>query len=261
MSVEVLITTMNQRNHEFMNKINIKTNAIVCNQTDCFEEIKFELNGNKIRFFSFNERGVGLNRNNGLMRAKGDILLIADDDLVFDDNYESKVLKNFEKFPKADVIIFNLKEENSKRYRIKKPFRVRRYNYMRFGAARLAIKTKKVTYNNIFFNIHFGGGTKISAGEDVLFLKECLDKGLVIMAVPDSLATLTNERDSTWFEGYNEKFFIDKGKLYKALSSNFSWLLAIRFCLKHRKLFKQELTSIEALKFMLKGIRNISYEK
>ena len=63
----------------------------------------------------------------------------------------------------------------------------------------------------------FGGGAKYSAGEDSIFLKSCLDNGLKIYAVPYALAFLNDDRPSTWFNGYTDKYFFDKGVLYSCL--------------------------------------------
>lgn len=93
---------------------------------------------------------------------------------------------------------------------------------MRFGAARIAFRRKSITKNGITFNLHFGGGTEYSAGEDTLFLHDCLRKGLKIVAVPDSIATLLENRESTWFKGYTDKYFLDRGALFAAISKK--WL-------------------------------------
>lgn len=62
-----------------------------------------------------NERGVGLSRNNALMRASGDILLFADDDVVYTNDYVEKIVKCFEGNQKKDLIVFNLQSLNLER--------------------------------------------------------------------------------------------------------------------------------------------------
>src|SRR5699024_5029640 len=137
------------------------------------------------------------------------------------------VKKQFEENPSADVIIFNLYEEKPTRYIIKNKFKVRFMNFMRFGAARIAFKTDSITKNGIFFNQHFGGGTEYSNGEDSLFLSECIKKRLNIIAVPVYIATLTEERDSTWLTGYDDKFFKDRGTLFYYISKKWSKFLCL----------------------------------
>ena len=252
---EILIATMFQKDFSLIEKMNVKTDAIICNQTDHYAYDQVIQNNNTYKLFNFHEKGVGLNRNNALMRSKADVCILADDDMVFYDDYASKVESWFQKYPNADVLIFNIDEENSKRYKIVKPFKVNKFNYMRFGAARIVFKRESVTRKGIFFNLHFGGGTEHSAGEDVLFLNSCLKNNLIIMAVPDSIAKLVDDRPSTWFEGHTKKFFIDKGFLYEALSPKWAKLLSLQFCIRRYRLFKEEVTFKNALKWTNEGIK------
>ena len=48
-----------------------------------------------------------------------------------------------------------------------------------------------------------------------------------------------NTNESTWFRGYNDKYFIDKGALYEAMTPAYSKLMSLQFCLRHRNMFKR----------------------
>ncbi len=255
MQIEVLVSTMHQQNTDLIEKMKLNTDAIIINQTDTVDFKEIKLNENTVRMFSFNERGVGLSRNSALMRSEADICVLADDDMVFCDGYEETVKKAFSDNPQADVIIFNLIEDgktlNRQNESIKK---VGILNYMNYGAARIAFKRKAVTYNGISFNLNFGGGTKHLSGEDTLFLRECLKKGLNVIAVPEALATLKDERESTWFKAFDEKYFFDKGVLLKlahpVLAKPFAFYLAYR----HKSFDGNKMGGSGALKEILKGI-------
>jgi len=262
MQIEVLVSTMHQKDTALIQKMNLSTDAIIINQTENVDFKEIKLNNNTVRMFSFNERGVGLSRNSALMRSEADICILADDDMVFCDGYEETVEKAFSENPEADVIIFNLIEDNESLNRrndtIKK---VGILNYMNYGAARIAFKRKAVTYNGISFNLNFGGGTKHLSGEDTLFLRECLKKGLNIIAVPEALAVLKNERESTWFKAFDEKYFFDKGVLLKlahpVLAKPFAFYLAYR----HKNFQGNDMGFNAALKEILKGIKFIKTNK
>lgn len=228
MRIEVLVATMFQSDHTLLDRMNIQTDAIVGNQCEINSVEKFDYKGHHITFLNFAERGVGLNRNNALMRASGDICLFADDDMVYVDGYKTLIERAFRKYPDADVIAFNLDEKNTSRYIIKKVEKVNYLNYLRYGTARVAIKLKSVRDNGIYFNQCFGGGTEHCHGEDNIFLTDCLNAGLKIYALPITIARLTNERESTWNSGYNEKYLIDQGYLYKAISKRFWKLLCLQ---------------------------------
>ena len=72
----MLVATMNQNDYSLLNKMNIQTDIIVGNQCAINKVEEFKYRGNNVRWYSFSEKGVGLNRNNALMRAKGIILYL-----------------------------------------------------------------------------------------------------------------------------------------------------------------------------------------
>lgn len=250
-TVQVLVAAMNQKDHSLLNKMNIKSDVIVGNQCDFNSVENFEYNGNKAIYLNFAEKGVGLNRNNALMRASGDICLFADDDMVYDDDYVEKIISAFNKYPAADVLIFNLHEENSKRYVIEKVERVGYLNYLRYGTARIAVRLDKIKQNGIYFNQCFGGGTEHCHGEDNIFLTDCLKNNLKIYAVPEYIATLQNVRQSTWNTGYDDKYLKDQGCLYKTISKRWWKLLCLQDALRRHKSYEKKW--IDAYRMMKNG--------
>lgn len=258
MNIQVLVATMNQCDEKIIQRMNINSDAIIINQCDRFEYKKINYNGNNIDFFSFAERGVGLSRNTALMRATSDICLFADEDMTFVDNYKELVINAFKENPDADMIMFNVPSKNPNRstYEILKKGRVRWYNSLRFGAVNIAVKTKVLRKKNIYFSLLFGGGADYSAGEDSMFIADSLKKGLKIYANPTVIGYVAQE-DSYWFKGYIDKYFIDKGAFYGLLSSRWSRLLSLQFVLRHRNMFKQDKTMLEAYRLMLQGIKEV----
>lgn len=253
MKIQVLVAAMHQTDHSLLEKMNIQTDAIIANQCDRNEVEDFEWNGHKIKYLSFAERGVGLNRNNALMRADGDICLFADDDMVYVDGYADIIERAFEENPRADVIVFNLIEKNSSRKQIQKTRKVGYLNYLRYGTARVAFRLEAVKAQGIYFNQCFGGGTEHSHGEDNLFLNACLKKGLKIYAVPQSIATLTDERPSSWDTGYGEKYLKDQGILYRTISRRWYRLLCLQDAVRRHG--KYQMGILKAYRTMIKGAR------
>jgi hypothetical protein len=104
MDLEVLVATMGQEDCSLAEKMNIQTAAVIANQCDRWG---YDVSADgKIRMISTETRGVGINRNLALQLAKGDILLFADDDLVYYDGALNGVVEAFREFPDADVIFF-----------------------------------------------------------------------------------------------------------------------------------------------------------
>lgn len=252
MELQVLVATMNQTDSSLIEKMHITTSALVGNQCGFCSIEEYNINNKKIIYYNFPERGVGLNRNNTLMRATGDICLLSDDDVEYVDDYEAIVLKNFEEHPKADVIVFNIHDPKGGRYICKKTHKVNWFNCGKYGAVRVAFRRSKVIKNAISFNLLFGGGARYSAGEDCLFVRECIKKGLKVIAVPDYILTLQDTRESTWFNGYSEKFVYDLGVSYQA---HFNKLAPIFIVLQliRRRSWWIKIGFIKAVKIAFKG--------
>jgi len=253
--LEVLVATMNQEDTQLIERMNLQSDAIIINQTDHHDYQVVQKNQQTYKIYSFAERGVGLSRNTALMRTQADFALIADDDMVYVDGYPDLVKQQFDSYPDADLIIFNLEEVDSWRFITKEAFTVNKFNYMRFGAARIALRPNRIKEKGICFHLLFGGGTPHSNGEDTIFLKDCLDKGLKIVAVPVTLARLTEVRESTWFSGYTEKYYRDRGALFKALSPKLYPLLILQFIIRKYKKDQGMPSRKQQLHYMLSGAK------
>ena len=95
-------------------------------------------------------------------------------------------------------------------------------------------------------------GARYSAGEDSLFLKEFMDKGYSVYTAPVTIAR-EEAGESTWFQGYNEKFFRDRGVLYRYLYGKLAGIMALRFLLAHRGTLCSGVTFRQAYRWMKEG--------
>lgn len=258
-TIQVLLSTVELNNvEELVRKSNIQTPFVIGNQCDVDDKKEVSVDELRGVIIERNERGVGNNRNITLKYSDADICIIADDDMCFHDGYSTVVEKVFEKIPDADVVIFNIENSGNGRRINNKTKKLNKFNYMNYGAARIAFKRKPIVYNAITFNTNFGGGTQHSAGEDVLFVGDCLKKKLNIYAVPISIATLCdNERESTWFKGYTDKYLFDKGVFLAVAHPKLSLLFATYLSIRHGEYVCKRKNKIAVLKEMLKGIRFI----
>ena len=254
MNIQTLVVTTNQNDFSLPERMCIQTDAIVGNQCGRNEITEIENNGHRIQYVSTDTIGVGINRNEILMRAQADICILADDDMIFSDAYENTVREWFEKIPEADMLIFNL-EGGKKRFRHTKVTRIHLGNYGKFGAARLAFRREALQFSGVMFHTMLGGGCKYSCGEDTLFLRDCLKKGLKIYGVPASIAGIQDET-SSWFRGYTDKYFFDKGVLYYLLNRRLCRLHAVVHCLRYRKKYMEYGWGKAALR-MMKGIDSV----
>lgn len=255
MSVQVLASVMNSTMETIVTQMNLDSEAVVINQCDCFGQEEMEYRGHKVRFFSFPDRGIGRSRNEAILRADSDICLFSDGDIVYEEGYAQAVEEEFACNRKADMILFNITVEESRRtYHIEERKKVHWYNCGRYGAVSFAVKRSSLLASGVTFSLLFGGGAKYSNGEDSLFLKEFMSKGYRVYTAP---VTIGREEagDSTWFAGYNEKFFHDRGVLYHYLYGRLSLVMAVRFLLAHKDRLCENVTVKQAYIWMKEGIR------
>ena len=147
-----------------------------------------------------------------------------------------EVVEAFRQLPQADVILFGLDILKNGRITEKRRTPIRRlhvWNSMRFGTCRMAVRRSALVQKNITFHQAFGGGCAFSAGEDSLFLKTCFDKGLKVYSHTHVLGTCCKD-SSSWFVGYNEKFFYDKCVLVRLLFPKTSYLIAWYFAIRFK---------------------------
>lgn len=255
MELETLVSSVNQDVEALAGKMNLQTKAIIINQCEKNEYCTYYHREREVRCYSFAERGVGLSRNNALLRSSGDIVLFSDEDIVYEDGYDKKILKAFEENPEADMLLFNMEVESERAtYHIEKKHRIFFYNSGRYPTYSFAIRREKLFNANITFSLLFGGGARYSNGEDSLFLMDCLRKKFKIYALPITIGREV-PRPSTWFFGYTEKFFYDRGVLYHHLYGKFKYLMAVRFLVAHKNKMCREIQVKEAFRLMKKGMR------
>lgn len=240
-SIQVLVAAMHQTDHALLDRLNIRTDALVGNQCDRNEIETFSWNGHRIRYYSLQERGVGLNRATLLNRADADIVLFADDDVVYRDDYPDTVRRVYAEHPDADVIIFNMRvsRDGSGVHDIVLRDRyVGRRGVSSFGMFCVSARLESLRMAGISFHQMFGGGARFSCGEDTIFLQDCVKKGLKVYTTTETIG-MVNHGESTWFHGYTDKFFFDKGALYAIIYPRLAAALSVYHCVKHRALYRE----------------------
>lgn len=251
----MLISGMNLDTTHVAENMKLEADAIVINQTDSFGFEEYQYKEHRIKIYCMNEKGVGLSRNNALLRADGDIVLFSDEDIVYNEGYAKAVLDAFEANPDIDMIFFNFDvAEDRQTYHIEKKGRIRSYNCGRYPTYSLAVRREVLHKKGITFSLLFGGGAKYSNGEDSLFIKQCIKSGMKALALPVILGREV-PRPSTWFNGYTDKFFYDRGVLYKALYKGLAKPLALRFLIAHRDIMLTNRKLMDAYKLMTQGMK------
>lgn len=254
--IQVLVATMNQQDTSLVTKMNIRCSSIIANQADREEILEEDGPYGTVKMLTTLTRGVGLNRNIALLASEKEILLFADDDVVYYDDMPQQVLQAFADYPQADVILFGMDiVRNGKiiERRCTKSRRRHVWNAMRFGTYRIAIRREAYLKCNLSFYQLFGGGCMFSMGEDTLFLKACFDNGLQVYSHSYVLGTCSKD-SSSWFIGCGEKYFYDKGVLLRYAFPRIYWLMIPYFAIHFKR--ETELSVACRLRLMTQGAAN-----
>lgn len=247
MEFQVLTSAMFQSDFSIVEKSNLKCPVLIINQ--CNEEGVSVFNGAKM--ISTTERGLSRSRNMALSNAEGEICLISDDDEFFIDDLQSQILNAYKEIPEADVIIFGTEYKS---HICNKPTKLKRLQLLKVSSVQISFKLNSIK-NKFNFDNKLGAGTGNGAGEETKFLWDCYSKGLKIYYYPVKILSL-REKQSTWFTGYDEAYFYNRGKVTRYIMGRvYATLYAYYYVLSHRNLYKKNLSAFKALKNILKGIK------
>ena len=254
MTFQYLISAVCKEEKDLVEGMHLQGDAVLVDQCDKDGEHTTQYDFGSVHVIEQNDRGVGLSRNTALENATADICLFSDEDIEYYDGCVIKVTEAFSRHPDAAVIAFNIDVDQRRRTYVNDTERPVGYlNYGRYPAYALAVSRKKIVEAGVRFSLLFGGGAKYSNGEDSLFLHDCLKYGLKIYAVTECLGK-ENYRESTWFKGYTDKFFFDRGVLYHFLYGKAAALLGLRFLISNRKTMLKDTTLKRAFSLLKKGI-------
>jgi len=256
MKIQTLVSTVNRDNIDFLKDMKIETDVVIGNQNGQISESVLAYNSQKILLVNSKEKGLAKNRNLTISKSDADICVLADDDIEYCPGYSKTIENAFLKQPDAEIIIFNLYENPIERYVIKDNHRVRGIDFLRYGSVRIAFRRESIL-GKIRFDERFGAGGEIPIGEDTIFLCDCLRKGIKIYTCPEYILRL-KPSESTWFNGYNKEYFINKGKMYKRMFGMCSEIIIIQDAVRHRRQYSSWSGVIGTIRLMNIGKRDFT---
>lgn len=252
MRLEVLISCMNQTDLSIVEKSQLTGDVLIINQAETDGYVEVNHDNQCVRMITTKARGLSNSRNLAIHLSKGDICLLCDDDEVFETDYESTVLKHFERLSEADIIAFDV---TNKKTRLKSDIqRVRWLKSLRLSSVQLAFRRNRVIEKAILFDPNMGAGSGNGCGEENKFLWDCLKKGLRIYYVPQTIASLSSG-ESTWFSVYNETFFYQRGAATRyMMGAALAFLYGIYYLTAKHSAYKENISLICAASALFKGI-------
>lgn len=257
MTLELLVSCVHKDPRELSAQMHITSDAVIVSQCeDADSSETFELSGRRIRSIKSTAKGVGLSRNTCMDNSEDDIIVFADEDIVYEDGYEELIMREFNSHPEADIILFNVKVCEERRTYWNEGFKqIKWYNCGRYPAYSIACRNIRLRASGVRFSLLFGGGAKYSNGEDSLFLNDCLKAGLNIYAT-ETVIGEEIPRPSTWFHGYTDKYFYDRGVLYHFLYGKYAKLFGMRWLLKTKKDYSENYPYAKAKEMLLLGVKD-----
>ncbi len=260
--LQILVSAVNKAAEQLPEKMNIESDAVIVNQI-IGDDVKgenvdseTEYKGNSIRILTRYEKGVGRSRNAALDQADHELIQFGDDDIVYDKGYADRIVEEFDKHPEAEVLLFNVKAQQGRETYWNEDYaRVSWMNYGRYPAYAICARRSKLVESKVRYSLLFGGGAPYMNGEDSLFLHDCLKAGLKVFRTNVVIGHET-VNESTWFKGYTEKFFFDRGVLYHFLYGGMAFVLGFRFLFKNRTEMCSEIGLFKGYRLLMSGVRH-----
>ena len=249
MKLDILMSCMHQTDDALIHKSKITGSAVVVNQCDREGFTQY----GKVAMYDTKERGLTRSRNMAIAKSDADICLLCDDDEEFVADYEQNILTAYESLPQADVIIFKMMNRPAafpdKVMELKFP------KTMHVSSWQISFRRESLLRTGVRFDERMGAGTGNGAEEELKFLTDCRKAGLRIFYVPYAIASVA-QTDSTWFAGFNEKFFFDRGTTTRyIMGAPLAVVYGIYYVLRKRKLYAGQISTTGALKAIFRGIK------
>ena len=252
MKLDILMSCMHQTDASLIAASQITGNAVVINQCDREESFEFSTENGAVRFLSTTQRGLTKSRNMAIAESRADICLLCDDDEVFVEGYEQKILAVYEQLPQADVVIFRMVN-----YPCAFGDEVRQLKFpqtMHVASWQISFRRESLLRTGVRFDELLGAGSGNGAEEELKFLLDCQRVGLQIWYAPVSIATVAQE-ESTWFDGFNEKFFYARGATTRyILGAPLAAAYAIYYVARKKAMYRKTITPAKALGAIFRGM-------
>ena len=230
-SLEILISTKDRDNLDFLNNIFVNNNAhsnpiLIINQT---QNLNFSCpHSDNINLINVNEIGLSKSRNLAIANAKADICLLADDDIVYENNFESIILNAFNLNPTADIITFKMndfKGNSFKDYPIIKKHNKKSLSFV--NSVVIAFRRNSIISNKVFFDENFGLGSTFQTADEYVFLRNALNLNLNIVFHNEVI--LSHPVDSSGKDVASDRILFAKGALFYKYYNILSLLKLIHY--------------------------------
>lgn len=204
-TLDILICTIADRINNISANLPPQTegiNYIISHQTDgtsfcCPAELKAR---NDVVVVTLEGRGLSKNRNNAIVHATGDLMVISDDDASYNISQLQQIRKVAKNNPQADVMTFMVKTRNGDdlhRYPSKSFTYPNRPKGFYYNSNEIVLRNGR---NYPLFDHRLGlGSDRLHMGEEEYFIYCCYKKNLRIEFHPVVIQTIPDSTTSTHY--------------------------------------------------------------
>ncbi|MRI84621.1 glycosyltransferase [Aerococcaceae bacterium WS4759] len=257
MNIQIIVSTINNSIENLDKSLLEFENLIVVNQKPNKEDNSvIRKSINNIEWVDIDQKGLSKSRNFGLLQANSELIYLTDDDVILGKDFKEIVISSFLKNNEADILAFQVNGINKKYKNYpEKKLRIGYLKSLKLSSVQLVIKTEFIKKNNLLYDELFGAGSLYKMGEENIFLFDSLKKKANIKYIPLEIAQVYIG-DSSWFSGYDEKYFFDRGAIFFRMFGSVAYLYSFIFCFRKKKLYKDNFSLFKAYKRALEGIKH-----
>lgn len=184
--------------------------------------------------YRFDGKGVAANRNNALEHCTADIVLMSDDDLIYNKGGISMITGIFDENPTLDLATFRCVTPSPKKFP-EKSVRLGRRLPKDYNVGTVEIACRRKSIECLRFCTELGKGSeRFHSGEDEYFLYTAINRGLECRFFPIDICE--HNHYSTGFDPHPSKGMLQGFGCIIALM--YPWTCAARIPLKAWRLFR-----------------------
>lgn len=221
--IEVLISTLD-------NGIQSVPSILISNRDDVkylivhqlthssFKKVPTELKRPDVKIYYLEGKGLSKSRNLAINNTTGEIAIIADDDVSYCNEYFNKIIEVYKNNPELDLACFKIKTTDSeleyKNYPINDHF-ISSIIQHSVSSIEITFKPESLRNKNIKFDKRFGLGSKfLPAGEENIFIFDCIENGLNIKYFPYYIVNHSFQSSGKTRKAHSKKTAHIRGALY-----------------------------------------------
>lgn len=230
LSLEILISTMKRSNLDFLKPMFPKDfgnyNILIINQTEKGQELTSKYDN--IRVLNSYEKGLSKSRNLALKNAKGNICLLADDDIKYVENFDNIIKKAFKSNKNFDVITFMMSDFEgnlAKKYNLPKLHTYK--SLVKANSVTIAFKRKPILNTKIVFDTNFGLGSTFEIAEEFIWLRSLFKTKIKIGFIAKVIVQHSYESSGRF--GGDDRIIAARSALFYKYSKRFAHIKLIRY--------------------------------